>query len=79
MQTSGAAAGFFFSDIVLTTGFVLSFEYTFDRYNRLTDVDATYLTGIAIGAQLLLKTWSVVDAVRTAKIKNLYIDDILIV
>lgn len=32
----GAAAGFFFSDIVLTTGFVLSFEYTFDRYNRLT-------------------------------------------
>lgn len=71
----GAAAGFFFSDIVLTTGFVLSFEYTFDRYNRLTDVDATYLTGIAIGDQLLLKTWSVVDAVRTAKIKNLYIRD----
>lgn len=31
----GAAAGFFFSYIVLTAGFVLSFEYTFDRYNTM--------------------------------------------
>ena len=72
----GRAAGFFAGYLACSLVSEAGTKYTYDDYGNAIAVEYTNMAVCAAFAGLAVYIWSICDAVRVAKIKNMYSQDV---